>query len=145
MPIRPMFGAIAVLATSFLPATLAAQDVPSVFSSRADYETFVDTAVYGGNYGDLVVRLGGGDEYSAEQLAQIDAQFRQIFEAGFTDHGEMHAQDLGSGFRQEARAYWSGDGIGYLYFYALVHQRDDAFIVLRFAMNTEVDDILSKF
>ena len=46
----------------------------------------------------------------------------------------MAEVDLGGGIRQEARAFWGGGR--YLFFYAILHQRKDALVVLNFSMNT---------
>ncbi|MEM6304807.1 MAG: hypothetical protein AAF744_08810 [Pseudomonadota bacterium] len=123
------------------PGAQAQQD--SVFDSYEDYAAFVDQHVMQRDFIMLILRLGGRDEYSQEQLEQTNAQLRGIWQEDFQNASVFREEDLGGGLRQEGRLYWSGTG--YAYFYALMHQRENDFVVLSFHLNTNSRDVLDRF
>lgn len=128
-----------------LPVMAAAEGIAGHFENRAAYESFIDSQMKARNFSDAVHKLGGGDEYSEQELTAIADQLRAYYPQDFTHAAILRSAELGQGFRQEARAYWSEPEGRYLYFYALLHQRDDALIVLSFSADTEADVIMGKF
>lgn len=131
------------LAALALPALAA--DAPGHFKNNAAYEQFVDKQIMTRNFADAVHMLGGGDEYSAAELTDIASQLSDIYPQDFTHSAVLREVQLGQGFRQEVRAYWTEPTGKYLYFYALLHQRDDGLVVLSFSADTEADVIMEKF
>ena len=71
----------------------------------------------------FVKHMGGRDEYSEEELAKIEADFNALYPRPFTSVTRFRVTDLGGGIKQEARAYWGGGR--YLFFYAIMHERDN--------------------
>lgn len=135
-----------LVALLLLPAAVAAQDdagSDSLFETYADYSDYVDKMLYAHDWKPFVQRMGGRDEYSPQELDKIAADFNGLFPKPFTQRTLFREVDLGGGIRQEARAYWGGGR--YLFFYAIMHERDDALVVLNFSMNTRVDSIMGKF
>ena len=127
-----------------LPTLSTAQQRDSVFASYEEYANFVDSRVTGRQFIELIQVLGGRDEYTPEQLRGADQRFRAIYPHDFR-HGTVTKQtDLGNGFGQEMRVYWD-DGTGYIYFYALLHNRGDSLVVIKFTLNSNVDKVLEKF
>ncbi|MEX0338838.1 MAG: hypothetical protein AB3N11_07345 [Arenibacterium sp.] len=136
---------IALLLLLVLPLGAQAQIRDSMFSDYESYQNFVDKAVYTRDFGSLIQNLGGRDEYTDEQLAATVGVFLRIFPTDFTSHAVTNVQDLGGGFRREMRVYWQAGGFGYLYYYALLHDRGDDLVVLKFTMNTDVDVIFDLY
>lgn len=132
-------------ATLLFPNALMAQSQDSVFESYQAYQTFVDTQIAEANYGELVKVLGGRDEYTPEQLAQVVSQFQRALPHQMTDKATLRQIKLSDEFVQEAFAYWAADTLQYVYFYALVHQRENELVVLQFNLNTDAETILSEF
>ncbi len=123
------------------PAAHAQQD--SFFQSYDDYAAFVDKSFFTRDFVPLILRLGGRDEYTPEQLAKNNADLNRAWPRPFEQVTVFRREDLGGGFSQEARAYWTG--AQYAYFYALLHQRDDAFVVISFRLNTSSKAIMERF
>ena len=135
----------ALLILLIFPLGAQAQIRDSVFRDYQSYENFVDKAVYTRDFARLIQTLGGRDEYTEEQLASTVGVFLRIFPIDFTSHAVTNVQDLGGGFRREIRVYWQAGGFGYLYYYALLHNRGDDLVVLKFNMNTDVDVIFDQY
>ena len=127
-----------------LPFSAAAQQRDSFFDSYGDYVDFVDNHIINRNFIELIQVLGGRDEYKAGQLQDIEDQMRSTFPNNFVGGALARRVELESGFSQEMRVYWDAD-LGYNFFYAVLHQRPDGVVVLRFAMNSNIDKILAKF
>lgn len=127
-----------------LPLSAHAQDKDSFFDDYGAYAEFVDTRIMTREFIELIQVLGGRDEYSQEDLNGIQSRFRGLYQQDFTKSAVIRETDLGNGFRQEARVYWAEPG-GYLFFYALLHDRADATVVVVFRMNSNVSEILKEF
>lgn len=125
------------------PIAAMAQQRDSVFASYAAYETFVDHAVMSRDFIGLINTLGGRDEYTPQELQGIQRQFHSIYPQDFSAKAVTKEIDLGAGFQQEMRVYWNGTG--YVYYYALLHQRPDGLIVLKFNINSNIDKVLAQF
>lgn len=74
----------------------------------------------------------------------LQGQLRDLVPYYLTNADVAKRVELKSGFSQEMRIYWN-DRNSYLYYYALLHQRDDGVIVLQFSINTRAEPILEKF
>ena len=126
-----------------LPQLAAAQEADSQFADYRAYDAYVDKMITTRQWVDFVTHMGGRDEYTAEDLAKIEEQFNRLFPRNFAARTIFREDDLGGGMRREARAYW---GAGrYLFFYAIMHQRNDMFVVLNFTLDTKVEAIMNKF
>lgn len=136
--------AILVLVFALLPLATVAQERDSHFAGYADYAEFVDRHIAARDFVELIQVLGGRDEYTIEQLQGLNTQFRSIYPTDFTARAVTRETALGEGFRQEMRVYWTEAG-GYLYFYALLHDRPDALVVLTFTLNSDVSKVLAEF
>ncbi len=136
---------ILYLTLFLLPCFASAQQRDGHFADYAAYDSFVTTAVTTRNFRDMVQVLGGRDEYSPEELTEAVTQLMSLFPMDFTHAAVIRAVDLGNGFRQEARVFWSQPQGQYFYYYAVLHQRDDALVVLTFSANTDIDRIMELF
>jgi hypothetical protein len=126
-----------------LPHLAMAQENDSQFADYRAYDAYVDKMITTRQWVEFVIHMGGRDEYTAEDLSKIEAQFNQIYPRNFTARTIFREQDLGGNIRREARAYWGGGR--YLFFYAILHQRDDFLVVLNFSINTKVEAVMNKF
>jgi hypothetical protein len=127
-----------------LPTLAAAQQKDSYFKDYEDYERFVDSRIMNRDFIELIQVLGGRDEYTVQQLNGVNQRFLNIYPADFTNRAVVRETELGNGFYQEMRVYW-GKKSGYNYFYALLHARDDALVVLTFTLNSDVSKVLDEF
>ncbi len=132
----------ALIVTLFL-AVPPAQAQDSVFSDYDDYATFVDTHVMGRDFVPLILRLGGRDEYTDQELAENDKTLRNVWPLDFTHVTTFRREDLGGGVSQEGRMYWNGTS--YAFFYALLHERSDGFVVISFHLNTSSKKVMERF
>jgi hypothetical protein len=134
------------LCLCLLPFLARAQDnLPdSVFADYGQYAAYVDKMVTTRQFVPFIKKMGGADEYTEEELAKIEAQFLRLFPADFTARTVFRQEDLGGGMRQEGRMFWNA-GTGYAFYYAVLHERADALVVLNFALNTKIEPIMSRF
>ena len=133
------FLAAIVFCLSSLPAA-----ADEVFSTYADYEAFVDTKIKNREFSNVISRLGGADEYTPQQMQVLQGQLRDRVPYYLTNADVAKRVELENGFAQEMRIYWN-DKNSYLYYYALLHQRDDGVMVLQFSINTSPEPILARF
>lgn len=132
-----------ILTALLLPVLASAQQI-SFFPTFAAYEDYVDGQVMSRDYIPLVKRLGGGDEITDEQLGNLQRQFDFIYQEDFENVAILKTVTLENGFEQEARAYWT-DLTGYLFYYALLHRREDGVVVIEFVLNSSVKAIMARF
>ena len=126
-----------------IAARAPAQDDDSFFADYGAYSAYVDKMITTRQFRPFIEKMGGRDEYKPEELAKIDSQLQRLFPGNFTARTVFRELDLGGGIRQEARAFW---GAGrYLFFYAILHQRDDALVVLNFSLNTKIEQVMGQF
>lgn len=135
---------ITLILPAILPETLRAQEQDSQFANYKAYAAFVDRHVSSRDFVPLVLRLGGRDEYTKEELAQANTRLLTAMPYDFDHAAVLKRVPLENGFFQEARVYWN-DRLGYTYFYALLHQQPTRIVVLRFSLNTSSDAILELF
>jgi len=132
-----------LLMVLLLPVGAMAQQRDSVFANYAEYDAFLDENIMDRAFISLIQHLGGRDEYTQEQLTGLHQRFTEIFPVDFRHKTVFRREDLGGGMAQEARAYWIGDS--YIYFYALIHDRGDEFVVINFHLNSSVSKVMAKF
>lgn len=135
------FALLALTLMFAAPAARAQQD--SVFESYSDYAAFVDRHIMTRDFIPLILRLGGRDEYTQEQLETTAAQLQRAWPVDFQSSSVFREENLGGGIRQEGRIYWTGTS--YAYFYALLHYRTDGFVVISFHLNTNSSKVLERF
>ncbi|MCF3594257.1 hypothetical protein LZG00_09620 [Rhodobacteraceae bacterium LMO-12] len=126
-----------------LPHWAMAEEADSLFANYAAYDAYVDKTITTREWSAFVKKMGGRDEYSAEELANIEKQFNALFPRNFTARTIFNEEDLGGNIRREARVFWGGGR--YLFFYAIMHERSDALVVLNFTLNTKIEKIMAKF
>lgn len=130
-----------VAAISMLPVLATAED--SIFSDYQAYEVFVNEHVMARDFQTLILQLGGRDELTKEELTALNRQMQSVMPRNFTQVAVIKSVDLGSGFSQEARVFWTG--LSYVFFYAFLHQRETDIVVLKFNLNTSSAKIFDKF
>lgn len=130
-----------VAAISMLPVLATAKD--SIFSDYQAYEVFVNEHVMARDFQTLILQLGGRDELTKEELTALNRQMQSVMPRNFTQVAVIKSVDLGSGFSQEARVFWTG--LSYVFFYAFLHQRETDIVVLKFNLNTSSAKIFDKF
>ncbi|MGH1414743.1 MAG: hypothetical protein ACRBB0_14740 [Pelagimonas sp.] len=126
----------------WLATTVAAQEEP-VFK---DYETMrreMDQLMVTRDIPKLMLRFGGGDEMTPQQLEQLDTQVKQLFPDDFQNVAVMRKGELQGGFHQELIAYWNG--FSYIYAYVLYHQRASDVVSLNFRFNSNFSSLNSLF
>jgi len=136
------FCAALFAACLLMPLPLRAAD--SVFPDYAAYEAFVSEAIRTRQFGELIARLGGRDEYTALKLQDLETRMRGAFPTELTESTVFNRSDMGGGVGQEGRIFWSDRG-GFFYYYALLLDRGDDLVVLYFAVNSAAMEIMSKF
>ncbi|MCC1492674.1 hypothetical protein [Cognatishimia sp. F0-27] len=143
-PLLCLYAATIAVAVLFaLPKAAAAQDRANIFQDYASYSAYVDRTIRSRDFSGLIVQLGGADEYTSEQIAQINQQFLNLYPRDFTNQTVFRQEDLGGGISQEGRMYWIGEN--YVYYYAILHERGDAFVVINFSLNSNITSIMSRF
>ncbi|KAJ01634.1 hypothetical protein [Sulfitobacter mediterraneus] len=138
---RATLYSIVLFTLAALP--LRAQETDSVFPGYAAYAHFVDQHISTRDFTEVILRLGGRDEYTKEEIASLQRQFDGIWSVNFQNGTVFNRQDLGGGVSQEARMYWTGKS--YCYFYALLHQRENDLVVINFALNSNSTPIMDRF
>ena len=136
-----------VLALSFLLALTAsgqAQERDSVFEDYADYDAFLDAHIMGRDFGPLILRLGGRDEYTTEELGGIVGNFTRIYPTDLTGKIVFNQEAMGDGMRREARGYYNDKS--YIWFYAIMHQRPEGgLVIINFRLNASIGPIMQAF
>ncbi len=73
----------------------------------------------------------------------MNRRLLDVFPKDFEHTTVFKRVDLGGNIKQEARAFWVGEN--YVFFYAILHQREDGLVVINFNLNSNVEKIMSKF
>jgi hypothetical protein len=131
------------MTTLLFAAVASAQEGDSEFASYEAYADFVDSQIKGRNFTLLIQQLGGRDEYTKEELAATQRQMEGIWQQEVQNVTVFNRANLGGGIWQEGRIYWTGQS--YAYFYALLHQRADALVVINFLLNSSSKPIMDRF
>jgi len=95
-------------------------------------------------FSNVLKDMGGADEYTEQQLDRIQSQMRDLVPYYLSNVDIIKRAELQNGFSQELRAYWN-DKNSYVYYYALLHQREDKLVVILFYFNTSPEELLAKF
>lgn len=133
-----------VLTVLIAPAgAVQAQTADSEFINYADYASYVDRHIMQRDFIPLIQKLGGRDEYTNEELAATQRNMLGIWPRDFESVSVFNRKDLGGGIWEEGRIYWTGTS--YAFFYALIHQRFDKFVVLNFLLNSSSTPIMERF
>lgn len=114
------------------------------FTSYQAYEDYVDGKLKNRDFIPLIKRLGGSDEYTDQQLQNINRQFLSAAPYYLGNVDVAKRVELQNGYAQEMRVYWN-ERNNYLFFYAFLHDRPDGFVVLKFSLNTSSKPILAEF
>ncbi|SDW41091.1 hypothetical protein SAMN05444358_101748 [Ruegeria halocynthiae] len=130
---------------TFVAVLLCAMPVlAQEFSSYEEYQNFLDKKMKNREFSTVIRDLGGADEYTEHQLDRAQAQLRDVVPFYLTDTGIIKRVELENGFSQELRGYWN-DKNSYIYFYALLHERDYDFVVVQFYINTSPEELFTRF
>lgn len=134
----------AMIVLALITGTAATAQVrDSVFRDYEDFDRFVDQEVMNRQFTNLILTLGGRDEYTPEQMARIDGDFQRLYPQDFQGKVIFMAEDLGGGMRREARGYYRGDR--YVWFYVIMHQRDQELVIINFRLNSSIKPIIEAF
>lgn len=134
-----------ILVAAFLavfPGFAWAED--SIFKSYESYERFVETVIKDRDFKQLIIRLGGRDEYTPEEMENVQQQLLNIFSQDFSSSAVAVRQELMNGFSKEVRVFWNEEVLNYCYYYAFIHERGDSIVVLKFGLNTNSDVVFGK-
>lgn len=110
-----------------------------------DYEAFtafLDEKMMQRQFGALMQKMSGGT-LSLAQVQQLTEQMRKGFTADFDEVAVMKQEALENGFRQEIRAYWTGDL--YAYVFVLLHERAEDVAVLNIGVHLAPNQALAMF
>ncbi len=112
----------------------------------ADYTALretLDTLMTERSVAALLEAFGGADEYTAEQLAALEVQMKNVYAEDFENKAMVRVVELENGFRQEMIAFWTG--IDYVYVYLFLHQREADILAVHMSFNSDVNTIMEKF
>lgn len=138
---RHLILSLALLLPLAAQAQVAERD--SVFASPDAFRDYVGSHMMDRDFIPMIQRLGGRDEYTKEQLGQVNTQLLTAFPRDFENKAVVRVTEMDGGFRQEAYAYWTG--LSYAWFYALLHDRGSDVVVIQFTVNTDASVVLDKF
>lgn len=139
---RNLLGCLALLGLCALAPPGAAQTADSVFRSYEDLRSFVDTRLMRRDFIPVIQTLGGRDEYTPEELAQINAQFLSLYPQNLETAGLVRKRQGENGFSQEVISYWLGTS--YLWLYLFLHDTGDGVVVVNFSINSNAKPILDQ-
>lgn len=130
------------LGLSFAQASLAQQE-DAVFASYDAMRAEMDQAIRERRIEDLMIRFGGADEMTVEQLRSLDRQVEQLFPDDFENVALLRRVQHNNGFAQEIIAYWTGTS--YLYAYVFYHNTGRDTVSINFRFNTDFTKLNSLF
>ena len=122
-----------------LPIEAQSQVQDSIFPDRSAMQKYIWETVRDRKFSDLVLRLGGRDEYTTEQLAGVQNQFGQIYPQPFKEAKQVVDKRLENGFRKEIVSFWRGTS--YLWLYLFTHEVDGKLVVINFRMNSRPNPV----
>lgn len=125
------------------PGLAVAQMKDSVFRDYDEYARFLNDNFAKRDFVKVIQVLGGRDEYTPEELNSVNYQLMSAFPSDFKNHAVFRRVEMGGGVTQEGRVYWTG--LSYLWFYAVLHQRADALVVVNFHFNGSAQEVLNRF
>lgn len=134
---------IAPLVTTLLLALPAQAQQDAVFDSYDAMRGEMEALVKSREIEDLMIRFGGADEMTIEQLRSLDAQVEQLYPQDFEQSTLLRKVSHGGGFHQELWAYWTGTA--YLFVYVFYHQTNTAAVAINFRFNSDFVKLNSLF
>ncbi|MBO9464624.1 hypothetical protein J7443_05235 [Tropicibacter sp. R15_0] len=132
-----------VLTAIVLTLPLQAQAQDPVFASYDEMRDEMDRMMVTRDIQSLMLRFGGSDEMTPQQLDQLAAQVEQIYPTDFENVVVIRKGDLQGGFQQELIAYWTG--LSYVYAYVLYHDLGDRVVAINFRFNSDFSTLNSLF
>lgn len=141
---RPVFKLFAYALSSLLSALSAdAQEQDAIFADYNAMRSEMDRLIQKRNIQDLMLRFGGADEMTIQQLDNLDAQVDRLYPDDFQNVAVIRRVTLENGFSQELLAYWTG--YSYLYAYVFYHDRGDEVISINFRFNSDFATLSGLF
>lgn len=133
---------------ALIPALIACLATPTlaqepIFENYDAMRYEMDRLMQDRNIQELMVRFGGADEMTREQLDRLDAQVEQLYPYDFDNVAVIRRGSLENQFQQELLAYWTG--IAYVYAYVLYHDRGDELVAINFRFNSDFVTLNSLF
>ncbi|OSQ48557.1 hypothetical protein [Marivita geojedonensis] len=119
----------------------AAQD--GVFRDYDELRSTLDQYMTSRDIKSVMLRFGGADEMTIQQLDDLQGRVRQIFPQDFTEVALVRRNEMENGWAQELISYRSG--ISYIFAYLVLHQLDDAIVSVNFQFNTDFNDLNAQF
>lgn len=122
---------------------LVAQQPDAIFASYDAMRAEMDSLIMERRIEDLMIRFGGADEMTVEQLRSLDRQVEQLFPEDFDKAALLRRVQHNNGFAQEIIAYWTGTS--YLYAYVFYHNTGRDTVSINFRFNTDFTKLNSLF
>jgi hypothetical protein len=120
---------------------VAAQD--GVFRNYEELRSDLDQYMKSRDIKSVMLRFGGADEMTIQQLDNLQGRVRQIFPQDFTEVELVRRNEMENGWSQELISYRRG--ISYIFAYLVLHQLDDAIVSVNFQFNTDFNDLNAQF
>lgn len=118
-----------------------AQD--GVFRNYEELRSDLDQYMKSRDIKSVMLRFGGADEMTIQQLDNLQGRVRQIFPQDFTEAALVRRNEMENGWSQELISYRTG--ISYIFAYLVLHQLDDAIVSVNFQFNTDFNDLNAQF
>lgn len=125
-----------------LAAPASAQQ-DSIFDSYAAMRAEMDALISSRRIEDLMLRFGGADEMTVQQLRSLDAQVEQLYTQDFRHVEVIRSVAHQNGFHQELLAYWTGTA--YLYAYVFYHQTEGKVVSINFRFDSNFAKLNALF
>lgn len=119
----------------------SAQD--GVFRDYEELRSALDQYMTTRDIKSVMLRFGGADEMTIQQLDDLQGRVRQIFPEDFTEVALVRRHEMENGWAQELISY--RNGISYIFAYLVLHQLDDAIVSVNFQFNTDFNDLNAQF
>lgn len=133
---------LSIAALMVCSATAAVAQEP-IFDNYITMRGEMDRLMMSRDIPDLMIKFGGADEMTKEQLDRLDAQVEQLYPNDFKYVAVIRRGSLEGGFQQELLSYWTG--ISYVYAYVLYHDRGDDMVAINFRFNSDFSTLNALF
>lgn len=128
---------------AFFAMPALAQSGDGVFRNYEDLKQTMDQHIQAREIKAVMLKFGGADEMTVQQLDNLEARVRQIYPTNLENSATILIKTLDNGFRQELHAYWTG--LDYMYTYLLIHDRDNAVVSINFQFNSDFHKMIANF
>ena len=91
----------------------------------------------------LLVRFGGSDEMTPEQMGTLQSRIQELFPQDFKHADLVRQQILMNGWRKEMWVFYTGTR--YLYVSVVVHEREDFTFSINFTFNSDFETVNKEF